>query len=57
VAVLYEKSKSIKAWFIRFYNTKMESIYGFKKYFDALCGCNIYSVLPNVVENSYRNLE
>lgn len=27
-----------------------------KRYFDALCGCNIYTLLPNVMENSYENL-
>lgn len=27
-----------------------------KKYFDALCGCDIYTLLPNVFENSIKNL-
>lgn len=27
-----------------------------KKHFDELCGCNIYTLLPNVMENSYENL-
>ncbi|MCM1027929.1 MAG: HD domain-containing protein [Roseburia sp.] len=27
-----------------------------KKYFDELCGCNIYTLLPNVLENSSVNL-
>lgn len=27
-----------------------------KKYFDELCRCNIYSLLPGVMENSYENL-
>ena len=27
-----------------------------KRYFDALCGCNIYTLLTNVMENSYENL-
>ena len=27
-----------------------------KKYFDTLCGCDIYSLLPNVLENSSINL-
>jgi hypothetical protein len=27
-----------------------------KKYFDELCGCNIYTLLSNVTENSYENL-
>lgn len=27
-----------------------------KKYFDALCGCDIYTLLPNVLENSTTNL-
>lgn len=27
-----------------------------KKYFDKLCGCNIYTLLPNVLENSSQSL-
>ena len=27
-----------------------------KKHFDALCGCDIYTLLPNVFENSMTNL-
>ena len=27
-----------------------------KKYFDELCGCNVYSLLPRVMENSYGSL-
>lgn len=27
-----------------------------KKHFDALCACNIYTLLPNVLENSSENL-
>lgn len=27
-----------------------------KKYFDELCGCNVYSLLPCVMENSYVSL-
>lgn len=27
-----------------------------KKYFDELCNCNIYSFLPNVMENSFESL-
>lgn len=27
-----------------------------KKYFDKLCGCSIYNLLPNVMENSYEDL-
>lgn len=27
-----------------------------KKHFDALCGCNIYTLLPNVLENSSADL-
>jgi len=27
-----------------------------KKYFDALCGCDIYTLLPGIVENSMTNL-
>ena len=28
-----------------------------KKYFDDLCGCDIYTLLPGVYENSLRNLK
>lgn len=27
-----------------------------KNYFDKLCGCNVYTLLPNVIENSYESL-
>ena len=27
-----------------------------KKYFDTLCGCNIYTLLPGIIENSIANL-
>ncbi len=27
-----------------------------KKHFDELCACNIYTLLPNVLENSSVNL-
>ncbi len=27
-----------------------------KEYFDELCGCNVYSLLPRVMENSYVSL-
>ena len=27
-----------------------------KKYFDTLCGCNIYTLLPGIMENSMGNL-
>ena len=29
---------------------------GTKAHFDYLCGCNIYELLPNVLENSSVNL-
>ena len=28
----------------------------YKKYFDTLCGCDIYTLLPGIVENSMTNL-
>lgn len=27
-----------------------------KKYFDKLCGCNVYTLLPNIIENSMGDL-
>lgn len=39
------------------YTTKRWRAYlELKKYFDARCGCDIYSLLPGVVENSMVNL-
>ncbi|WP_392486813.1 HD domain-containing protein [Haloimpatiens sp. FM7315] len=35
---------------------KWKSFLGLKNYFDKLCGCDIYSILPNVMENSYKSL-
>ncbi|MEE0264247.1 MAG: phosphohydrolase, partial [Acutalibacteraceae bacterium] len=35
---------------------KWKSFIEIKKYFDELCGCDIYSLLPNVLENSTVNL-
>ena len=35
---------------------KWRAYLNLKKYFDELCDCNIYSLLPNVLENSSVNL-
>ncbi|MDE7281970.1 MAG: HD domain-containing protein [Lachnospiraceae bacterium] len=35
---------------------KWKAFMNTKKHFDELCGCNIYSFLPNVLENSSVNL-
>lgn len=35
---------------------KWKAFMEIKKYFDKLCGCNIYSLLPNVLENSSTSL-
>lgn len=35
---------------------KWRAFMDLKKYFDTKCGCNIYSFLPNIVENSYESL-
>lgn len=35
---------------------KWEAYYRIKHHFDALCGCNIYTLLPGIVENSLGNL-
>ncbi|MDE6750172.1 MAG: HD domain-containing protein [Lachnospiraceae bacterium] len=35
---------------------KWKAFMNTKKYFDELCGCNIYTFLPNVLENSSVNL-
>ncbi|WP_346889906.1 HD domain-containing protein [Clostridium sp. UBA1056] len=35
---------------------KWKSFLELKKYFDKLCGCNLYTLLPNVTENSYESL-
>ncbi len=35
---------------------KWKAFMNTKKYFDALCGCSIYTLLPNVLENSSVDL-
>lgn len=35
---------------------KWKAFLNLKKYFDRKCGCDIYTFLPNVIENSYRSL-
>lgn len=35
---------------------KWKAFMNTKKYFDELCSCNIYTLLPNVLENSSVNL-
>ena len=35
---------------------KWKAFLNTKKYFDRICGCNIYELLPNVLENSSVNL-
>jgi hypothetical protein len=35
---------------------KWKAFLELKKYFDKLCDCNIYTLLPNVIENSYESL-
>lgn len=35
---------------------KWKAFMNIKKHFDELCRCNIYSLLPNVLENSSENL-
>ena len=35
---------------------KWKAYYEIKAHFDALCGCNIYTLLPGIVENSMTNL-
>ena len=35
---------------------KWKAFMNTKKYFDELCGCNIYTLLPNVLDNSSINL-
>lgn len=35
---------------------KWKAFMNTKKYFDKLCGCNIYALLPDVLENSSINL-
>lgn len=35
---------------------KWRAYYQIKEHFDRLCGCNIYTLLPGIVENSMGNL-
>lgn len=35
---------------------KWKAFMNTKKHFDKLCGCSIYTLLPNVMENSYKDL-
>ena len=35
---------------------KWKAFMNTKKHFDELCGCNIYTLLPNVLDNSSINL-
>lgn len=35
---------------------KWKAFLGLKKYFDKLCDCDIYTLLPNVIENSCESL-
>jgi putative nucleotidyltransferase with HDIG domain len=35
---------------------KWKAYLNLKKYFDGLCKCNIYTLLPNVIKNSYEDL-
>ena len=39
-----------------FSTEKWKAYFDLKKYFDTLCGCNIYTLLPDIVENSLENL-
>ena len=35
---------------------KWKAYMNIKKYFDTLCNCNIYTLLPNILENSSTSL-
>ncbi|WP_202621519.1 hypothetical protein [Anaerocolumna sedimenticola] len=35
---------------------KWKAFMNLKVYFDKKCNCDMYSILPNVVENSYKSL-
>ena len=35
--------------------TRWRAFLQVKKYFDTLCGCNIYTLLPGIIENSMAN--
>ena len=39
-----------------FNKEKWEAYYRIKNHFDTLCGCNIYTLLPGIVENTLDNL-
>ena len=39
-----------------FYTDKWKAYYDIKNRFDTLCGCNLYSLLPAIVENTLGNL-
>lgn len=42
---------------VREYTTKRWQGYlNLKKYFDSLCGCDIYTLLPEILENSMKSL-
>lgn len=36
--------------------TRWRAYLDLKKYFDSLCGCDIYTLLPGIVENSLKSL-
>ena len=36
--------------------TRWRAYLNLKKYFDTLCGCDIYTLLPGIIENSMTNL-
>ena len=40
-----------------FTTDKWKAYYQIKGHFDALCGCNIYNLLPGIVENSMTDLQ
>ncbi len=46
----------IRHGFSEFTVEKWKAFIEVKKHFDKLCGCDIYSLLPNVLENSSVNL-
>ena len=39
-----------------FTTVKWKAYYEIKEHFDSLCGCNIYTLLPGILENSMGNL-
>ena len=38
-----------------FTTEKWKEYYRIKAHFDDLCGCNIYTLLPGIIENSLEN--